>query len=121
MSGTTRPSTYLGSFVVGEVPPPLEYQFLDADGAAINLTGFTVVRFQWAALIQGQFVDPVVETTGSVSDAVTGRVTYPWDGDEFDAPGEYAGIFYVNNGTVQYASILVTWQVCLSIGTPPAV
>jgi hypothetical protein len=120
MSGTARPSVYLGSFVVGEVPPPLEYQFLDADGAAINLTGFTVVTFQWAELVQGQFVNPITET-GTVSDAATGRVTYVWDGDEFDAPGEHAGIFYVNNGTVQYASLLITWDVCLAIGTPPVV
>ena len=120
MSHTSRPSVALGSFVVGEVPAPLEYQFLDADGVAINLTGFTVVTFQWAPYVQGQFVDPVVET-GSVTDAAGGKVTYAWDGDEFAAPGEHAGLFFVNNGTVQYASILVTWHVCLPIGTPPTV
>lgn len=116
----SRPSVELGSFVVGEVPPTLEYQFLDADGVAINLTGFTTVTFQWAQLVQGQFVDPVTET-GTVSDAVNGKVMYVWDGDEFDAPGEHAGIFYVNDGTTQYASILITWQVCLGVGTPPIV
>lgn len=116
----SRPSVELGSFVVGEVPPPLEYQFLDANGVAINLTGFTVVTFQWSELVQGQFVNPVTET-GTVSDALNGVVTYVWDGDEFDAPGAHAGIFYVNDGTTQYASILITWQVCLPIGTPPAV
>lgn len=117
---TTRPSVYLGSYVVGEVPPPLEYQFLDADGVPINLTGFTVVRFQWSEYVQGQFISPVVEN-GTVSDAALGLVTYVWDGDEFASPGEHAGMFFVNNGTVQYASILITWQVCLPIGTPPAV
>jgi hypothetical protein len=117
---TDRPSVNLGSYVVGEVPPPLEYQFLDADGVALNLTGFTVATFQWAELIQGQFVNPTT-STATVTNAVAGTVTHVWDGDEFDAPGEYAGIFYVNNGTVQYASIMITWQVCLTIGTPPAV
>lgn len=116
----TRPSVDLGSFVVGEVPPPLEYQFLDADGVAIDLTGFTTVTFQWAQYVQGQFVDPVVET-GAVTDAAQGVVTYVWDGDELEAPGAHAGIFYVNDGTVQYASILITWHVCLTIGTPPTV
>lgn len=120
MSHSSRPSVTLGSFVVGEVPAPLEYQFLDADGVAINLTGFTVVTFQWGERVRGQFVNPVVET-GTVSDAAQGKVTYVWDGDEFAAPGEHAGIFYVNNGTVQYASILILWQVCLPIGTPPVV
>lgn len=117
---SSRPNAHLGSFVVGEVPPPLEYQFLDADGAAIDLTGFTVVTFQWSEYVQGQFVNPVIES-GTVSAPLLGQVTYVWDGDEFAAPGEHAGIFYVNNGTVQYASILILWQVCLPIGTPPTV
>lgn len=120
MSHASRPSVELGSFVVGEVPAPLEYQFLDADGVAINLTGFTAVTFQWATHVQGQFVNPVTET-GSVTDAVNGKVTYVWDGDEFAAPGPHVGMFFANNGTVQYASILVTWNVCLPVGTPPTV
>jgi hypothetical protein len=115
-----RPTVELGSFVVGEVPPPLEYQFLDADGVPINLTGFTVVTFQWSEVVQGQFVLPVIET-GTVTDAVAGKVTYVWDGDEFDSPGEHAALFYVNDGTTQYASLTITWHVCLSIGTPPTV
>jgi len=115
-----RPTVALGSFVVGEVPPPLEYQFLDADGMVINLTGFTTATFQWSEVIQGQFVLPHVETA-TVSDALTGQVTYAWDGDEFTSPGEYAATFYVNDGTTQYASVTITWHVCLSIGAPPAV
>lgn len=120
MSHTSRPSVDLGSFVVGEVPPPLEYQFLDADGAPINLTGFTVVTFQWSEYVQGQFVNPVV-ASGTVTDAVAGKVTYVWTGAEHAAPGAHAALFFVNNGTVQYASVLVTWQVCLPVGVPPAV
>lgn len=115
-----RPSFELGSYVVGEVPPPLEYQFLDVDGQPINLTGFTTATFQWAELIQGQFVNPVT-VSASVTDAVTGRVTHVWMGSEFDAPGEHAGLFYVNNGTTQYTSVLILWQVCLPIGVPPVV
>lgn len=115
---SSRPTFALGSFVVGEVPPPLTYQFLDADGAAIDLTGFTTVRFNWALYVHGQYVDPVSET-GSVTDAVTGTVTYVWDGDEFATAGDHVATFYVNDGTTQYASVLLTWQVCLPVGTPP--
>jgi hypothetical protein len=117
---TTRPTVELGSFVVGEVPPPLDYQFLDADGVPINLTGFTTATFQWAELIQGQFVNPVT-ATATVTDALTGTVTHTWTGVEFDAPGEHAALFYVNDGTVQYASIMITWHVCLPVGVPPTV
>lgn len=120
MSGGRRPSVELGSYVVGEVPPPLEYQFLDADGVPINLTGFATARFHWGDYVQGQFVNPVVETA-LITDAVAGKVTYAWDGDEFDGPGEHAGMFFVNDGTTQYASILITWQVCLAVGVPPVV
>jgi hypothetical protein len=113
-----RPSVDLGSFVTGEVPLPLEYQFLDADGAPIDLTGFNVATFQWGEYVRGGFVDAIVRTA-AITAPVTGQVTYAWEGDEFDRPGEYAAIFFVNDGTTQYASILITWQVCLAVGIPP--
>lgn len=112
-----RPSVELGSYVVGEVPPPLEYQYLDADGNPINLTGYTGA-FQWAEHVQGQFINPQVESA-VITDAVTGKVTYTWDGDEFATPGEHAALFFVNNGTNTLASVLITWHVCLGVGTPP--
>ena len=120
MSRIQRPSVELGSYVVGEVPPPLEYQFLDADGAAIDLTGFGTATFQWSPYVQGQFIDPHV-ATATVSTPLEGRVTHAWDGTEFTAPGEYAALFFVNDGTVQYASILIFWHVCLAVGTAPSV
>lgn len=120
MSRLSRPSVELGSYVVGEVPPPLEYQFLDANGIAIDLTGFGTATFQWSPYVQGQYTDPHVETA-TVSTPDEGRVTYAWDGTEFQSPGEYAAVFFVNDGSVQYASILIFWHVCLAVGTPPAV
>lgn len=110
----------VGSFVVGEVPAPLEYQFLDVDAAPLNLTGYTVARFNWSPNTVGTpFSAPITETA-TVTDAVNGKVTYVWDGDEFATTGPYAGRFFVNNGTNQYASLLLTWHVCAAVGTPPA-
>jgi hypothetical protein len=116
----SRPSVELGSFVTGEVPLPLDYQFLDADGVPLNLTGFASAEFHWGDFIQGQFVNTVVGIA-LVTDAVNGVVTYSWSGAEFIEPGPHVGMFFVNNGTTQYASILIIWQVCLAVGLPPAV
>ena len=118
---STSTSVALGSYVVGEVPPPLTYQFLDADGTIINLTGFTIARFHWSDYVDGGVaVDPVAELA-AITNPSEGLVTYTWDGDEFATTGEHVGQFFVNDGTIQYASILITWQVCTAIGVAPAV
>lgn len=116
----TRPIVQLGSFVVGEVPLPLDYQFLAADGTPIDLTTFTDVAFNWGHMIRGQIVDSVTELA-IVTDGPNGIATYEWDGDEFADPGTHAGMFWVNDGDTQYASITIIWQVCLAIGSPPVV
>lgn len=117
---TRRPSEFLGSFVVGEVPVSLVYQFLDVDGVAINLTGYGVVQFQWGLDDNGVIVNPTT-AVGTVGDALTGKVVYAWTGVEFATTGAHAGLFFVNDGTHQLASVLLTWQVCASIATPPNV
>lgn len=113
MSG---PTVEIGPYVVGEIPPPLEYTFLDSAGVAINLTGFAV-RFQ-RALVDGGFVDPVT-MNGALTDAVNGKVTYTWTAADFPSPGRYGGMFFVGNGVNRYASWLITWTTCASVDTPP--
>lgn len=116
MSG---PTVEIGPYVVGEIPPPLEYTFLDASGLAINLTGYTV-RFQQAEMHGGGFVDPST-VVATLADAVAGRVTYAWVNGDFAQPGRYGGMFFVGNGTNRYASWLITWTVCASVDTPPSI
>jgi hypothetical protein len=111
----------LGSFTVGEVPPTLEYQFLDAAGVPISLVGFTVARFNWGLWLGGTPSTGSVTKIATVSDALNGRVTYAWDGDEFASPGRHAGQFFVNDGITQYASLVIEWQVCAAVGAAPAV
>lgn len=115
MSG---PTVEIGPYVVGEIPPPLEYTFLDANGVAINLTGFTV-RFQRAE-IDGGFANAVT-VNGALSDAVNGKVTYSWIAADFSYPGRYGGMFFVGNGTNRYASWLITWTTCMSVDVPPVI
>lgn len=115
MSG---PTVEIGPYVVGEIPIPLEYQFLDASGTPINLTGF-VARFQRAE-INGGFASPVT-VNATVSDAVNGKVTHTWTTADFPYPGRFGGMFFVGNGTNRYASWLITWTTCASVDVPPSI
>lgn len=111
----------IGPFVVGEIPAPLEYQFLSNTGIALDITGF-IAKFQWAARsnTEDPFINGATEDA-TISDPLNGLVRYTWDGDEFLAPGRYVGMFWVGNNVVRYASVLITWTTCLSVDTPPVI
>lgn len=111
----------IGPFTVGEVPVPLEYQYLDDDGNPIDLStpGYQVV-FQWGRRDQGWVYHDAVTVPASITDGVNGRVTYTWTGDEFLAPGPYAGMFFVGNGINRFASVPIIWTTCLSVDVPPS-
>lgn len=110
----------LGSYFVGEIPLSLTYQFLSIADEPIDLTGFTTSTFHWGYLIQGQIVASTTKIA-TINNPTDGEVIYSWNGDEFSAPGTHAGVFYVNDGTTQYASLMLIWQVCIGVGTPPVV
>ena len=111
----------LGSFIVGEVPSPLEYHYLDSVGVPLNLTGYTITRFQWGAWVGGTPFTNAVTRTASLTDPLDGEVTYAWQGDEFATTGRFAGMFFVNNSVNQFASVLLEWNVCAAAGVPPVV
>ena len=113
MSG---PTVEIGPYVVGEIPPPLEYTFLDATGAAINITGYAA-RFQQAE-IDGGFTNATT-SNAVVTDGANGKVTFTWTAANFAHPGRFGGMFFVGNGTNRYASWLITWTTCASVDTPP--
>ena len=108
-------SIQVGPYVVGEKPPPLEYTFLDAAGAAINLTGYTakfhVQRTDAAALV----------FNATVSDPTGGKVTYTWAGTEFATPGSYWAEAWVGNSVNRFASLRLEFTVRASIGTAPSI
>lgn len=110
----------IGPYVVGEIPAPLEYQFLDYSGNPINLTGYTA-KFQWGERGNTAPFVNVVTANAIVTDAVNGKVTYTWIASDFAAPGPYAGMMWVGNGVQRYASVLITWTVCASVGVAPAI
>lgn len=90
----------LGEFVDGEVPEPLEYQFLTVAGDVVDLTGFTAT-FHLA--IGGVATDLPAE----VSDPDDGKVTHVWlDGEiaRTAGSGRLRCEFTVTNGTNTYTS-----------------
>lgn len=110
----------LGNYVVGEIPPPLVYQFLDSTGAPMNLTGYQA-RFQFGLIGAGAPFESVTTMSGSWEDAATGKVRYIWNSGDFASPGRHVGMFWVGNGTNRYASIRIEWDVCLAPDAAPAI
>lgn len=115
MSG---PTIEIGPYVVGEIPVPLEYTFVDSDGIPLNLTGYTV-RFQRGE-IDGGFVNAVT-VNATLTNGPAGQVTYTWVAADFPHPGRFGGMFFVGNGVNRYASWLITWTTCASVDTPPSI
>lgn len=102
-------------YVVGEKPSPLDYQFLDAAGAAINITGFSA-EFH----IQEQYGSAII-LTATISDGPNGKVRHTFTGTEFPSAGNYRGQFWVGNGTNRYASVMIKFTVAAAIGSAPSI
>jgi len=105
----------IGPYVVGERPAPLVYQFLDSAGTAINLTGFTA-KFNYQ-----ERDGAAVTANATISDAVNGKAQYTFTGAEFSTAGRYRAEMWVGNLTNRYASVDITFDVAVPVGTPPAI
>lgn len=104
-----------GEYVLGEIPDPLSYSFLDSTGAPIDLTAYAA-WFEWqerdGAVGQGSAV---------VTAPASGTVTYTWTGAEFTTAGSYTAYFWTGNGTNRLASVPVKFTVRLPVGTVPSI
>lgn len=105
----------IGPYVVGEKPPPLEYSFLDSNGAAIDLSGYQ------ARFVYKEADSAAVTVNASVSTPLSGTVEYVWAGTEFATPGHYQAEFWAGNGTNRYASYVMVFQVRDSVGPVPSI
>ena len=94
-------SIRIGPYVEGEIPEPLEYQFLDASGAALNLAGYT------AAFRLKVGVAPTLVLPAAVSTPAEGRVEHVWQAGELATSRSVRCQFWVTNGTNSYASKLL--------------
>lgn len=116
MSTDCAPTVTTGPFVVGEIPAPLVYQYLDDAGAPIDLTGYT------AKFVYRERDGAPTTGNATVSDAPNGKVQYVWTGTEFPTPGHYRAEFWAGNGGVnKFASVLITFDVRNPVGTVPNV
>lgn len=103
-------------FTVGEKPDPLEYQFLDANGSAMPITGYTAKFSTREAFALAPLINIA---TAAITDAANGKVTYTWTGAEFVAAGHFRAELWVGNGTQRYASVIIEYDVRSPIGSVP--
>ena len=94
-----------GPYTAYEIAPPLQYQFLDDDGVAINLTGYTV-KFHY--LRHGS---AAVTRNATLTTPLSGIVTYQWIAADLNTAGVYKAQFEVGNLTNRYYSEDIAYRV----------
>jgi hypothetical protein len=83
-----------------EVPEAVEYQFLDADGAAVNLAGFSST-----GVLTNMDSGTAVSRAASVTAPSSGKVTFTWAATDLAVAGRFRLVLWVNVGTTaRYAS-----------------
>ena len=111
----------LGAFAAGEIPGPIVHTFLDKNGTAIDIDGWTVLGFY----VEGPEGD-VDMGNPTITDGPNGVVTYEWQADDLQVPGDYSGLLWVqntvSNPSLRLASDRFVWTVEDGPGpTPPEV
>lgn len=108
---------FLGVFAAGELPFDFQHTFKDANGNAIDLTGYTpTVEFE------GPDVGPYGQGTVALdADPTTGIVQYSWHVDDFQDVGKYEFLIWVANATpYRLASDLIKYEVYDGPGPTPS-
>ena len=107
----------LGAFAAGEIPFPLEHQYLTSGSQVVDISGWDVLGF----FVDGPD-DPLIMGTPVITDGPNGVVTYTWEASDMQEPGDYTGLLWVENpsGTLRLASDRFVWTVEDGPGpTPP--
>lgn len=110
-------SVTAGPYVQGEKTVDLVYQYLDENGAAIDLSGYNAATFQF----QEHDAAAATVLTATISDPVNGKVSYTWTGTEFATPGRYRAQFWVGNGVHRITSVDIYFSVATPVGSVPSI
>lgn len=99
----------LGTFAKGATPRSLQITMQDADGNALDLTGFTP-NFEIVA------IDAVIPGLGAglsslIGAPTTGVTQYDWTAVDFGTVGLFRGQMWVDDGTLKFPSALIQYEV----------
>ncbi len=99
----------LGVFAKGEIPEPIQITIQDADGAVIDLTGFTA-KFVIEAV--RQTVSGLGAGTTTIPDEPNGITQYVWVLADFNTIGTFRGQMWVGtSGALKLASFIYQYEV----------
>lgn len=105
----------LGVYAAGEIPFALSHQYKDADGVAIDMTGWSVTAVAAGPEDGGAYGSGVV----MFLDETIGKVQYDWVAADFTDVGKYTMLLWTTDGTNRLASDLIVWEVYDGPGATP--
>lgn len=101
------PVQHLGAFAQGEIPDPILNQFVDNDGVAVPLSGFTIT-----AEIEARPATLGLGTgTLAIVNASEGRVSYTWHANDMGSVGFYRLQLIAAGAGKRYYSDIFSYQV----------
>jgi len=111
----------LGVFPLGSIPETIEYQFLDGDGAVVDLASGV-----WTAEVTGEQLEVTSQPIGlyggtAAVDDVTATVSYAWDPDDFTIVGRFRLVIWTGNGTNRLGTPVYEYRVIDAPGDAPTV
>lgn len=112
---STQKNLTIGPYTAGEIPEPLVVTFTDADGTAIDLTGYTA---RWVYEPRG---GTAVTNNATITTPAAGQATYTWVAADLATSGFYNGQMWVGNNTNRYASVIFQYQVFDGPGDAPTI
>ncbi len=112
----------LGAFPQGALPQGLSYQYLDGDGAPVDLTSGTWTGEAKAEQLHADSQPSPIPGGGAVGiDVPTAVATYTFTVDDSKTVGRFQLILWIGNGTNRLGSATFEWEVHDAPGTVPTV